>query len=316
MSTVTASKKSVFSIQQIRIDNIKIDHGLQSRASMHVDEMSEFSRAIIEGAIFPPVDVYWDGTVYWLADGFHRIGAHKNAGVKNIRCTVHKGSREDAVVFSAGSNRKFSIKRSDADIRKAICMLLDQEDWFRVSGSQIARHVGCSPMTVGRVREEYCRETKKPLPSTFMATNGREQPSIKISRFTRREEPVKNGTAKIPDRYSLDYTYIFNLFKTRFGFRGILNQGKAMVLPGITGLYRDGTPSILMTPCEINWVGALPKAVGCLLLARQTIKKVDHLIILCYPDDGPPEVMKLANQLGIEFVSPEDLIKLLKGVTL
>ncbi len=308
------AKSSVFTIQNIRIDNIKVDHALQSRDSMSMEDMREFSGAVVTGAVFPPIDVFWDGKVYWLADGFHRHGAHKNAGAKNIRCTVHDGSRQEAIVFSAGANKKFSIKRNDADIRKAICMLLDQEEWFSVSGSRIASHVGCSPMTVSKTREDYCREKNKELPETLTAINGRDQPSIKMSRFTRRKEPAANSKAKIPDRYSLDRIYIYNLFKTMFGFKSVIDQGKAMVFPGISGIYRDGKTSILMDPCEINWTGALPKVIGSLVIARQLIKRVDRLIVLCYPEDGPPEVIKLANQIGIEFVSPEDLIKDLKSI--
>ena len=28
------------------------------------------------GAVFPPIDVFFGGAEYWLADGFHRLGAY------------------------------------------------------------------------------------------------------------------------------------------------------------------------------------------------------------------------------------------------
>ena len=37
-------------------------------------------RCYQQGAVFPPVIVFYDGTSYWLADGFHRVGATESLG--------------------------------------------------------------------------------------------------------------------------------------------------------------------------------------------------------------------------------------------
>lgn len=312
-----SESKSGCRVQTILLANIRVDHDLQSRARMHFDQMQEFSRAMVEGAVFPPVDVFWDGRAYWLADGFHRHQATRNAGLKNIRATVHDGSRADAIVFSAGANQKFSIKRGPEDVRKAIRMLLQYDEWFHKNSSQIARHVGCTNKTVTDTREEFCRETNRTIPAKFESADGRMHPSFIPKKHTSNPQrflPIslnKRVSSTIPDRHSLEYLYIRDFFVKRFGFLSLFDAGEANAYPGIKAIYREASPSILMTPCEFGLIDALPLAVGRLLMAKQLagVGKVDRLIVVCYSDDGPEQSMKLACQLGIEFATPEELIK-------
>ena len=43
------------------------------------------------GDVFPPVDVFFDGEVYWLADGFHRYHGAVALDIRLIDCVVHVG---------------------------------------------------------------------------------------------------------------------------------------------------------------------------------------------------------------------------------
>lgn len=305
MSAVLKPDKPI--IQTIGLRNIKVDHTIQSRVAMSVDDIHDFSELLLADppAVFPPIDVFFDKVDYWLADGFHRYTSHQKVGLKNILCNVHEGSRIDAVVFSAGANQRFSIKRTPADIHKAIVMLLNMKEWFDLSGLQIARHVGCAPMTVSSVREEFCRENDRKLPATFRAANGRDQPSIKISRGT---DPAQST---VTDRYSLEWTYIRHLFTSRFGFQAVLATGMGEVYPGIRAMWRE-RGKVLMTPCDFAGSDSLPTAVGRIMLADE-MRPSKRSLVLCYPDDGPAETMALATKLGIEFISPEDLIAEIKG---
>lgn len=319
----TASSRA---IQTLLLTNITVDHELQSRTAMHMDEMAEFSRAIVDGAVFPPIDVFWDGKHYWLADGFHRHGAHARAGLKDIRAIVHDGSRQDAIVFSAAANQKFSIQRSPGDVRKAIEMLLAIDEWFRVSSARIAQHVGCSPMTISKVREAWCYEHQISLPKTFEAANGRDQPAIKVSRFTRKAAIPARGTAarfavdqlprpsgNMPDRYSLEWTYWFNLLSTRHGFKAVVEQGKAMQYPGLKVMHRNGHPALLVVPCDLAHAESLYGAVGKLVVARAMFCGLPRSIVVCYPDDVAERIRELAKQAGIELIAPEVFLKDVKG---
>ena len=308
---MTVALASKFQTQMIGLRNIQVDHEIQSRASMHLDEIHEFSEAMISGSQFPPIDVFWDGNKYWLADGFHRHEAARKAGLKNICCTIRDGSRNDAIVFSAGANKKFSIKRTDADVRKAIKMLLEQPDWFAVSSAQIAAHVGCASMTASKVREQFCQETKQELPTTFQAINGRHQPSVKISRYARKPTAFSvTPKDRVPNEYDLEWTYIRNLFTTRFGFKAVIEQGKAMLYPGIRVLHHQAA-SILVTPCDFSFPDALPQAIGRLSIASQMII-ANRTIVLAYRDHGPSETIALCEELGFEFASPDEVFSELK----
>lgn len=106
---MAATKNVKPAVQLVAIDNIEIVENLQSRAEPHLykEYVREFSEAILRGDIFPAVDVFWDGKKWWLADGFHRAEAHRKAGIIDIRCNIHYGTRRDAMIFSAGTTRSF-----------------------------------------------------------------------------------------------------------------------------------------------------------------------------------------------------------------
>lgn len=57
-----------------------------------------------DGKELEPVIVFYDGTDYWLADGFHRFSAHRNQEKGEIACIIHQGSRREAVLYSVGAN--------------------------------------------------------------------------------------------------------------------------------------------------------------------------------------------------------------------
>ena len=62
--------------------------------------VTDYAEALTAGAIFPPVVVFSDGSAFWLADGFHRLKAHREAGLAEIACEVRDGTQRDAVLYS------------------------------------------------------------------------------------------------------------------------------------------------------------------------------------------------------------------------
>jgi hypothetical protein len=64
-------------VQAIPIELIRTDGGTQIRDCKTMQtKIDEYVLAMNEGADFPPLTVFWDGEHYWLADGFHRLGAY------------------------------------------------------------------------------------------------------------------------------------------------------------------------------------------------------------------------------------------------
>ncbi len=179
-----AAKGEKLQVQLVGTRNIRIEADIQSRAGMSPPYIHEFSDAILRGATFPPIDVFWDGNTYWLADGFHRIEAHRKAGVLDIRCTIHYGTRSDAIIHSAGANQKFSIPRSGADKRRAVFMLCADPDWFNRTAEIIGRHVGVGPMYAKKYRREFCLERGIDEPQRVLDELGRERPAKTCKAYT------------------------------------------------------------------------------------------------------------------------------------
>lgn len=82
---------------------IRTDGGTQPRAEISDEIVDEYTEALED---LPPVTVFYDGTTYWLADGFHRFRAHEKAGRPKIAADVKQGTLRDAVLFSVGANPK------------------------------------------------------------------------------------------------------------------------------------------------------------------------------------------------------------------
>jgi uncharacterized ParB-like nuclease family protein len=137
----------------MNIGAIVMDERLQSRTEISEDTVTEYTDAVKDGADFPPVLVYFDGVNYYLADGYHRVFAHKRADKVSINCYVVRGTLRDAILHSAGVNANHGMRRTYADKRKAVMTLLDDFEWSEWSNSEIARRCGVSPTFVAGLRD-------------------------------------------------------------------------------------------------------------------------------------------------------------------
>ncbi len=63
----------LLSLERIRTE------GTQVRVALSETVIREYAEAIEQGDEFPPIEVYYDETAYWLADGFHRVQAAQQA---------------------------------------------------------------------------------------------------------------------------------------------------------------------------------------------------------------------------------------------
>lgn len=100
--------------------------------------------------------------VYWLAEGFHRHGAAVQAGLETVACEVRSGGLREAILHSVGANATHGVRRSIADRRRAVAILLeddlvaiDPETGNPWSDREIARRCAVDHKTVARVREDY-----------------------------------------------------------------------------------------------------------------------------------------------------------------
>lgn len=139
---------------KLRVDQIRTDGGTQSRARLNALVVDEYAEAIRGGADFPPVRVMFDGENYWLVDGFHRVHAARQAGLTEIEADVEEGDRRAAVWASLAVNATHGLRRSNEDKRRAVFTMLEDVEWSKLSGNEIARQCSVSNMLVSRMRAE------------------------------------------------------------------------------------------------------------------------------------------------------------------
>jgi hypothetical protein len=140
-------------MKTINILDIRIDGGTQPRQEINYEVVKDYAELMREGVKFPPITVFFDGAVYWLADGFHRYHGYKSNATATIEAEVINGSVDDAeeYSFTVNGGRGNDLTRDD---KKAIIrrMLLKKERYGTWSQERIAKHVHVSPMFVSRVK--------------------------------------------------------------------------------------------------------------------------------------------------------------------
>ncbi len=142
--------------------------------------------------------VFYDGTYFWLCDGFHRAEAANGAGLTEIAAIVKQGTRRDAVLYSVGANAKHGLRRTNADKRRAVMTLLEDSDWSHWSDREIARHCQVDHKTVGKLRATLTGEI--PSNKSLQSVDGDlsnltgEIPSNKSGSNRERTYTTKHGT--------------------------------------------------------------------------------------------------------------------------
>jgi hypothetical protein len=150
-------------LKQLLVESIRIDGKTQSREKIDPDAVTEYAEAMkTAGSLlrqdsgghaeqaWPPLTVFFDGTEYWLADGFHRLLAAQRNGKKNIKAEVMEGTREDAAWAACAANKTHGLRRTNPDKRKAVEMSLKLHP--ELSDDKIGIHVGVTREFVCRIR--------------------------------------------------------------------------------------------------------------------------------------------------------------------
>lgn len=136
----------------MNIGALVLDQKLQSRTEINEETVAEYAENILAGADFPPVTVYFCGITYWLTDGYHRYHAHTRAEKVSILCEVVNGTFRDAVLYSTSVNATHGMRRTNADKRKAVMTLIEDDQWAKISNAEIAKHCAVSVSFVSMLR--------------------------------------------------------------------------------------------------------------------------------------------------------------------
>jgi hypothetical protein len=149
-STLNGNTKDT---ETLSLDSITVDEELQARASLDDGAVEEYAQGMQAGVVFPPVVVFRDAGGTWLADGFHRFRAAQRAGLSIMRALVRAGGRRDAILHAVGANTGHGVRRTNADKRRAVTIVLSDKEWRSWNDSDIARACGVDAKTVRHRRE-------------------------------------------------------------------------------------------------------------------------------------------------------------------
>jgi hypothetical protein len=155
---------AAYSDNGISLRDIRTDGGTQARAGIDKTTVDAYAADMKAGANFPPVVVFHDGADYWLADGFHRVAAAKSLNHGGIACDIRQGTRHDAILYACGANSTNGLRRTNADKRRAVEVLLADEEWSKRSDRWIADKCGVTDKTVAKLRPSTAEipQLKKP----------------------------------------------------------------------------------------------------------------------------------------------------------
>lgn len=135
----------------LALSNIRTDGGTQSRTTLSQEKIDEYAQCMLDGAIFPAIIVFYDGTDYWLADGFHRYHAANKSGVF-LSIETKQGTHRDAILYSMEANTRHGIPLSLEDRKRCASTILDDEEWSQMSDREIAKICGLSHVTIWSMR--------------------------------------------------------------------------------------------------------------------------------------------------------------------
>src|SRR4029077_13104627 len=139
---------------KLQISEIEIDTALQCREKQDVDAISEYAVAYKANAKLPPMVVFNGGKPNSVADGHHRYPAAKQAGLKQILVDERKGTKRDALLFAASANSEHGLRPTNPGKRRAVMILLTDDEWGTWPVREIARRCCVSHPFVSEIKKE------------------------------------------------------------------------------------------------------------------------------------------------------------------
>lgn len=171
---------------KLDLDLLVIDKGTQSRAEINRGQVAQYVEDLENGANFTPIYAIFDGLSYYLADGFHRYHAHRQAGLKQINAEVDNGTLDDAILYATSANKDHGLPRTNADKHQSVQMTLKNPRSMSWTDQAVADWCGVSRQFVNKVRGDAKSESV-----TFKRADGSEVTRPARNKKSKPEEVVK-----------------------------------------------------------------------------------------------------------------------------
>lgn len=323
---------------QARVKHIDMDH--VHRLSLIHDQEGRLSPIVVFHAV--------EGAKQrWIvADGFHRHEVYRRKGERAIRAYVvdvpMDSIEHEARLFAAMCNQVTLLTRTPQDVRRAVDILLSDPEAWQWSNKRIASHCGCGLGLVDRARAAHAESTGIPFPKKVIRSDGVatrfKRPGEPITICSKKREDLKSGKqffanvggkqillgcdeqqatsildSKIMEQEESRRRLTLDAVQTSLLRRGFNFEGMAKVdtLHDVRGRLGCG---VIFTTARFDKDDSVPWAVGCLLMLRVLLgQPAVRLVCVCYKQDARPHSIEVASNLGIEFLTPDELVESLKG---
>lgn len=166
------------------ISALVFDTDVQCREALRSETVSEYREAAQGGATFPPLVVFYDGKDYWVADGFHRGQAFREAGLEKAPVDIRPGTKRDAILYAVGANASHGLRRTPEDKRRAVLTLLKDSEWSGWANREIARRCAVAEGTVRNIKQELSAQITQMEPAV---------PSEEIPQIAEPRKAIRNG---------------------------------------------------------------------------------------------------------------------------
>jgi hypothetical protein len=304
-----------------------------------------YSDAMADGSVFPPVLVYrtTDGDLL-LTDGFHRVEARRALGFRNVRAVIRDGTLEDAILAGINANLVMlnTNRPTDDDRQHAAKVMLRNETFRGWSDRGIGMACGLSGGTVTRIRLCLTTDEGVALPERVMdVKDGR--PTGKTHRYRQNKTGVLGTPAKTTNSRGVITVGVGgktvslgrdpaaadsrlaslvsaardanNRLRRSSSFRDWLMHRSldARALDFASAISCSGA---LLVPVPDADHDAVLRGVGVAALARHKFAHAGRVILVGYFGSlgtQASESLALASQVGIESMSPEELVAALGG---
>ena len=336
---MSASKKMLVekpNLMWLALTAILVDLEVQSRVAMDMEHCRFLSGELAISGELKPILVFFDGDKYWLANGFHRYHVYKKAGRSQIRCIVRPGGKAEAIVESARNNDGASKEKKSEDRKKSIRMLLQIPEWRNKTAKEIGDYVGLSKTTAARFIDnlyeldgvrvsEFVTDRRGAVrPRKHAAMNEHRRiyeskegcfyasilgKSVYLGSDRQQAEDKLRDLEK-DTRKKLKSIDQVNSIASLMSSRGVLSV--ACDFNRQQGISVRIAKNAIFASCDISQSDRFILAVGSVLLARQQHIIANRAVVICYAEDGDPDLLNLARQLGIEFMAPEEFVASVK----
>lgn len=274
-----------------------------------------------------------------LVNGWHRRDVYERAGRNAIPAWVITVDDEDldhqATLYATMCNQVFSLERTSEDIKKAAWILFSDPECFTWTDTAVGNHIGKGKGTINNWRSAYALEKGVSIPEFAIKSDGTKtrlrrppgRPKVRQDSNGNMVASIDGKEMYLGRTESGAQERIAAIEKSKEIKRGLVSRtsgvldflcreqvpcrraGSTEDAGKLKGLSAIVTSDAIIVASTLDFPGSVPQAVGSLFMNRVRVDSGSpRSVVICYREYGCRELISLAEQLGIEFLSPEEYV--------